>query len=198
MKKVVFNKTKNYREANMKTAEAAWNSTRGMHFEKRVQNRLESNFYDCTIMHDVRVPSRKDNTTQIDFILLHETGIYVIEAKNYSGTVSGTKDDLLWKKTWVDDSGIPHIKMISNPIKQNEGHIKYIRKLVGDDIPMFSISILSEKCDARSIRVYGRNTYMFHLKESMRMIREIMDFSRVCLNEERIEELNLELSTSKL
>ena len=78
---------------------------KGKHFEKRVQNRLMSNFDDCIVLHDVNISGRKDKTAQIDFILLHETGLHIIEAKGYSGTVTGLVDDVWWEKTLSDGTG---------------------------------------------------------------------------------------------
>ena len=89
----------------METTKTTGTSMKGKHFEKRVLNRLKSNFDDCIILNDVNIPGRKDKTAQIDFILLHETGLYIIEAKGYSGTVTGSVDDVWWEKTLTDEAG---------------------------------------------------------------------------------------------
>lgn len=38
------------------------------------------------------VPKTDEKTTEIDVIMLHETGIYVFESKNYSGWIFGSAD----------------------------------------------------------------------------------------------------------
>lgn len=35
------------------------------------------------------IPKRNGGTTEIDFILIHETGIYIFESKNYGGWIYG-------------------------------------------------------------------------------------------------------------
>lgn len=150
---------------------------KGMSFEHRVENRLQSNFPESTIIHDISIPGRKGKPTQIDFVLLDETGIYVIEAKCYFGTVVGKESDVWWRKTLQDKSGKIWEKLVHNPIKQNAGHVKYVKKLLADyEVPVFSISVLSDKCDFSSIgKISSEDTYAFHLKEFAMGIRGIMD-----------------------
>ena len=80
-------------------------SNKGKHFEKRVLNRLQSHFDSDCILYNLNIPGRKDGETQIDFVLLDRTGIYIIEAKGYSGTVTGTFDDVKWTKTLTSRNG---------------------------------------------------------------------------------------------
>ena len=38
----------------------------------------------------------KGKTTEIDLLMLHEKGIFVIESKYYSGWIFGSEDQLKW------------------------------------------------------------------------------------------------------
>ena len=174
----------------METTKTTGTSMKGKHFEKRVLNRLKSNFDDCIILNDVNIPGRRDKTAQIDFILLHETGLYIMEAKGYSGTVTGSVDDVWWEKTLTDEAGNVFKRMVMSPMKQNEGHIRHIRKIVGEDVPLVSVAILSEKCDFSSICMTGATTYVFHLKESMVRIREIMESSEEVIDSKNLEKFS--------
>lgn len=165
-------------------------SGRGKHFEQRVERRLKANFPDSEILHDVRIPGRKGNPTQIDFVMLDETGIYVIEAKCYSGVVKGMETDVLWRKTSTDRNGNERSVLSMNPIKQNAQHVKYLKKLIGDEsIPVFSISIVSEKCDFRSIDVSTPDTYLFHLKEFTLGIKGIIETADPEVSQAKAEEI---------
>ncbi len=42
----------------METTKTTGTSMKGKHFEKRVLNRLKSNFDDCIILNDVNIPGR--------------------------------------------------------------------------------------------------------------------------------------------
>ncbi len=63
-------------------------------------------------------------TTQIDHILVADTGIFVIETKHYSGWIFGDPYESHW--TWV------HFQKkfrFQNPIRQNYGHLKAVQSL---------------------------------------------------------------------
>ena len=68
--------------------------------------------------------STPDGTTQIDHILVVDTGIFVIEAKHYSGWIFGNPHEAQWTQT------IYQIKSkFPNPLRQNYGHIKAVQAL---------------------------------------------------------------------
>ena len=71
------------------------------------------------LLRNVYIPKLNGKYSEIDVLLLHETGVYVFESKNLSGTVYGDYKHPQWeryKKNGEKD-------FIVNPIKQNEGHI---------------------------------------------------------------------------
>ena len=45
------------------------------------------------------LPKEDGETTEVDVILLHESGIYVFESKNYSGWIFGTESKPYWTQT---------------------------------------------------------------------------------------------------
>lgn len=45
------------------------------------------------------VPKEAGTDTEIDVIMLHESGIYVFESKNYSGWIFGTENQKQWTQT---------------------------------------------------------------------------------------------------
>jgi len=65
------------------------------------------------------VESTNGRVTEIDGVALTRNGIYVIECKDYAGTIIGSKDDHDW--TVVYDNGDRHT--LYNPIMQNNGHV---------------------------------------------------------------------------
>ena len=70
------------------------------------------------ILRNVYVPTI-DGYSEIDVLLLHETGVYVFESKNLSGSVYGDEKHPQWQryKTNGEKGSIP------NPILQNKRHI---------------------------------------------------------------------------
>lgn len=76
------------------------------------------------IINNALFRDKYKNTCQIDHILINENGIWVIETKNFSGRVYGTKEQRYW--TQVKSYG-ENKKTFHNPIIQNEGHIKKLK-----------------------------------------------------------------------
>lgn len=73
---------------------------------------------------------------QIDHILIRENGIFVIETKNHFGRITGLEDDSYWKKTYPYKGRIK-IETFHNPLKQNQSHIRIIKRVLGKDYPIY-------------------------------------------------------------
>ncbi len=91
-------------------------------------------------------------TTQIDHIILSRYGVFVIETKNVHGKVYGSGNAEFWKQYLPDLGykryGITQEHQLRNPIWQNAGHIKTLRRLVFDnDIPIYGIVVFPYDTD---------------------------------------------------
>ncbi len=75
------------------------------------------------LMHHVTLPIRT-GTTEIDHIIVADTGVFVIEAKHYSGWVFGSAGDAKWTQVLYRTR-----RQFQNPVRQNYGHIKAIQAL---------------------------------------------------------------------
>lgn len=64
--------------------------------------------------------------TQIDHVVVSVYGIFVIETKNYHGTISGS----IWKEFWVQEC---HGRQydLRNPFRQNYAHVQALASLLG-------------------------------------------------------------------
>jgi hypothetical protein len=85
-------------------------------------------------------------SVQIDHILLNEKGIHVIETKNYAGRIYGSETDHEW--TQVLAYGKVKNKFHS-PIKQNAGHLYSLKRVVGDQTPMFSYVVFTGRAELK-------------------------------------------------
>lgn len=50
-------------------------------------------------LFNLYIPKENGETTEIDVVLLHESGIYVLESKNYSGWIFGNESQKNWTQT---------------------------------------------------------------------------------------------------
>ena len=56
--------------------------------------------------------------TELDNLIVNSHGIYIIEVKNYSGELYGTKEDYEWLQSKMTPGGNFYQKSVKNPIKQ--------------------------------------------------------------------------------
>lgn len=120
--------------------------------EKRVSSFLSDLPYeDYRVYNDLLL--RKGNyTTQIDHIIISRYGIFVLETKNIHGKVYGSGNAEFWKQYLPDFGykryGFTQEHQLRNPIWQNTGHIKALRRLVFDnDIPIYGIVVFPYETD---------------------------------------------------
>lgn len=69
------------------------------------------------------IPKEDEETTEIDVIMLHESGIYVFESKNYSGWIFGTENQKQWTQSLPAGRGRSkkeHIQNINEKYKKEE------------------------------------------------------------------------------
>ena len=57
---------------------------RGQRGEEKVYDTLEKLDGHKAVIRNCYLPTQRGDTTEVDLILIHESGIYVIESKNYS------------------------------------------------------------------------------------------------------------------
>ena len=99
------------------------------------------------ILMNLNVPVDATKTTEIDLVLVHETGLYVFEIKHYKGTIYGKDTDAYWTQFFRTVKN----NSFKNPVMQNEYHISALKRLF-PDIPMHScIVFTSNECDNKVI-----------------------------------------------
>jgi hypothetical protein len=88
--------------------------------------------------HDLTIP-KMDGTSQIDHVIVSRKGIFVIETKSHNGAIYGQEDDYQWTCIQREKH------YLYNPLKQNNGHIKAIKALIGaEDLQFINIVVFSE------------------------------------------------------
>lgn len=98
------------------------------------------------ILQNVYVP-RGGGTSEIDVLLLHETGIYVIESKNLSGSIYGENRYSQWLR-YKRNEEFPD--RFPNPVRQNEGHIKalcHFLNIQSGRVPVYSYIVFGNKAN---------------------------------------------------
>lgn len=130
----------------------SWSESIGARGERRVSSYLEDlPCEDYAVYNDLLFRDRS-YTTQVDHLVVSRYGIFVIETKNVHGKVYGSGNAEFWKQYLPDFGyktfGITQEHQLRNPIWQNGGHIKALRRLVfGDDAPIVGIVLFPDDTD---------------------------------------------------
>lgn len=99
----------------------------------------------CKILMNLRIPTYSGHTTEIDLLLIHETGLYVFEVKHFKGTIYGKSSD----RNWTQYFRTAPNSHFYNPIAQNQYHIHALARKY-PEVPIKSFIVFtSAECDLR-------------------------------------------------
>lgn len=94
------------------------------------EQNLQHNKLYGRVFNTLLVPKFDGDFNEIDVVSVNETGIHVIEAKAWGGTLSG---DMMDEK-WIQRIG-SKVHQKKNPIRQNLGHINYLCDFLHRHLP---------------------------------------------------------------
>ena len=108
------------------------------------------------------IPKEDGTTTEIDVILIHESGIYVFESKNYSGWIFGNEAQKQWTQTLQAKNGKSRKEHFLNPIIQNKVHLKWLQAYLKEfeDLKFFSYIVFSIRCELKDITLTSGNHFV--------------------------------------
>ena len=131
-----------------------------------------------------------DWTSQIDHIVISPFGIFVIETKNYKGWIYGGANQVQWtqniwgKKTYL-----------SNPIRQNQGHIIALKKI----LPYYtseqykSIIVFSSQAELKTNLPTSLNVIY-----TWQLLSRIKSFTCRILSDKYIQEIETQLQNQMI
>lgn len=156
----------------------------GDYGEKEVSSFLAN--LDCDdymVFNDLLVLNGQ-HTTQIDHVIISRYGLFVLETKNIHGKVYGSGNAEFWKQYLPDTGyqryGTTQEHQLRNPIIQNAGHIKTLRRLVfGNDVPIHGIVVFPDDTD---IHVTAQEPVL----EMCRAVQYIKQFKELILSTDQM------------
>lgn len=153
-------------------------NTKGYHVESNIFLKKENGDY-----------------TEIDIVYIHKVGIFIIEAKNYSGWIFGNENDAKWTQSFSNGKKIQFF----NPIKQNNIHVNAMKKTLENhsNVPIYSIIVFGNDCELKDITVYSENIWVIQIDDLVNTINTISDSSIVNVSQEDRDSINeiLKLAT---
>ena len=138
--------------------------------------------YKGNILHNLEIQAG-NRTIQIDVLFITQKGIFVIESKNYSGSVSGAEYQNKWTlRTYRKDYNF------YNPITQNQIHINMLSNII-HNTKIFSLIAFSEKCDLGYIDIHKQNVFVFNRYALHDVIKDIFSNEPDILSMQNVENI---------
>ncbi len=177
----------NLTSVNIEEQERLWDSRgKGYYGEYMVFNALYHNIRgNCKILMNLEIPSVKDQTTEIDLLMIHETGLYIFEVKHYKGTIYGSYQDENWTQYFRTQEN----SHFYSPIKQNEYHRAFLRNMF-PGMPIYSAVVFTN--NEATLHITGRGNSDVVLCSYAGLFRYINDINSLrdrILSEEDIDNL---------
>lgn len=154
-------------------------------------NYLEKLKINKKLMTNLYIPRKDGTTTEIDLIMISETGIYVFEAKNYSGWIFGDERNKNWTQTLKNKQK----NRFFNPIWQNNTHINALKNTINLNKRNIykSYIIFSERCTLKKINIISDDIKVIKRNNLLKIIKDdIKNFNKI-LSIEEIEKIYSEL-----
>lgn len=148
----------------------------------------------CKFLFNLYVPRDNGKTSEIDVIMFHPKGLFVIESKNYSGWIFGNESNKQWTQTLPVGRRRSHKEHFYNPIMQNATHIRAIRKHIDDTIPIYSVIAFSDNCTLKNVTVKSNVivTYYGELKKEIKL--KLSEINNYAITPELMDETYNKLS----
>ena len=133
---------------------------------------------DGMILQNVYVPAGNGKTSEIDLLYITAKGILVIESKNYSGFIFGNDKQREWTSTLYAGKNFVGFKQVEkhhfyNPVWQNQTHINCLKRYIGNDVPMLSIIVFSDRCELKDVKLSSENTVICHKRDLSSEIKQL-------------------------
>lgn len=177
-----YNKSDYKRVSGVSYEEMKYN--KGYTGEYKLFNEL--NKIETPILTNVYIPKSDGETTEIDIVLIHGTGIYVFENKNYSGTIYGMEKS----KQWTQYIKSKPYKFL-NPIIQNKYHIKHLKEYlqIEDDNVFKSIIVFDDKCNTDKINIENKDIVFIKSSEAMITIYKLLRHGEMVITGEQLKDI---------
>ena len=181
--------------------------TRG---EFEVYHMLRKNgFTNAKYIFNREIPKSDGLNTELDLIIIHEKGIFVIESKHYTTRIYGNALD--HDLTIIDHGG--NKKSIYNPIKQNENHVVALKEFLrlkdlyinDETTPVYSIVVFTAEGNDKTdniisgISTIGTETKVCTSQNVYHIIKQLVSSadSITDINVSKINEVLLNLPIRK-
>ena len=142
------------------------------------------------ILRDWRYLS-ENGPSSADVILLHETGVYVLETKDYGGWISGNPQEEYWVQTLWTGRYTSCQNYFYNPLLKLSGCIECMKKELPDMkwLPYYSIAVFGGGCELENAGLSDGERKIIYLKQLSYTMYGMIRSSHKFLSRQVIDEI---------
>lgn len=141
-------------------------------------------------LFNIYIPKKYEETTEIDVLMISSKGLFVFESKNYSGWVFGSDYQKYWYQTLPSGRRRSYKKKFYNPVFQNNTHVRYLKSLIGDNFPIYSIITFSDHCTLMNVNIKYSKVNVINCYEVNKIVSTIYANNPAdALSNEQIDEI---------
>ena len=151
----------------------------------RILERLKG---DNKVLTNLYISKQDGSTTELDLVLVNQTGVYVFESKNYSGWIFG--DDK--SKNWTQSlKGGKKTKFL-NPVWQNKGHIGALSQLLSEVSTQhfYSYIVFSERCELKKVISTSQSVSILRRNQLSGILKRDFDARNAVLTVEQVDAIH--------
>ncbi|HJA93438.1 MAG TPA: NERD domain-containing protein [Candidatus Eisenbergiella merdipullorum] len=126
-----------------------------------------------------------------DVILLHETGVYVLETKDYQGWISGNLEEEYWVQTMGAGRYSSYQNYFYNPVLKLSGCIACMKRELPDMkwLPYYSLAVFGNGCELENAGLSDSLRKIIQLKQLSYTMYGMIRASRTFLSRQVIDEI---------
>lgn len=142
--------------------------------EQRVLSALTNLPGNPYFFRNLYLPTSTGRTTELDLVMVHESGIYVFESKDFSGWIFGSQNHQFWTQTLPGKWHVHKIRFF-NPLLQNAAHIRHLRRILNiEGLPYYSYIVFSNRCVFKNIQLENGHSLLHLADLRQSVIKQIM------------------------
>ena len=176
---------------------------KGKQGETRVSSILCQLPKEYSVLNDVVLKTEK-GTTQIDHVVVSPYGVFVIETKNYSGTIYGDDNQRQWtqliitdvryRRKWYKTYTYVTKNRFYNPVKQSLSHLYEIKKNLSEwhQLKIVPIVVFTGSADLSNVQ---SNNYVVYDTD---LVSTIQRFQTICLSSQAVQNVIERLSEKNM
>lgn len=138
--------------------------------------------WEYRVINDILVKNG-EQMAQIDHIIVSIHGIFIIETKDFRGTIHG--NDI--NPYWTQKLGRQTYEFL-NPIHQNNGHVKAVKQILGDypNAPIYSFIVFTPRCQ---LNIQNQQPSQSTVLYSTNLINTLGIYKNVCIITDTLNEI---------